>query len=668
MPLTVARCNRVALQEIAGYKNSKIGVKRPYPLSKDSLGGGAWARCAQMSIRRLPDALINRIAAGEVVERPASALKELVENAIDAGATQISVRLGAGGLDLVEVTDDGCGMSRDEIALALERHATSKLPDDNIDQVMTMGFRGEALPSIASVSHFTIESRMRGGDGLGQEGWKRVVDHGQLVSEGPAAIPPGTRVRVENLFGNIPARRKFLRSPRAEYAAALDTVRRLAMARPDIGLTLEHDGRRTLSVQPGMNQPERVAALTAPELAENSVGLDFQREGIRLGGIASLPTYNRGVADHQYLFVNGRPVKDRLLVGAVRGAYAEMLARDRHAVVALFLDVPPSEVDVNVHPAKTEVRFRDPALVRGMIVSGLRHAIDQAGFRSVQRPAEAALANWRSEPVQTAQGAFFRNPLPLGGAAGEAGGEGIHVWQSGPSPAFGHPSQGEGNGSLFAESPTPFSALPMGRAETATESVPQATRFPLGVARGQVANTYIVAEAEDGLVIVDQHAAHERLVLERMRAATVAGRVATQGLLVPEVVELDEPACDRLEARTAEFADLGLEIERFGPSAMLVRGVPALLGTKDVQALVRDLADDLAAYDEAISLKERLDHVAATMACHGSVRAGRVLSVAEMNALLREMEVTPHSGQCNHGRPTWVKLALGDVEKLFGRK
>jgi DNA mismatch repair protein MutL len=602
-------------------------------------------------------------------------LKELVENAIDAGATQISVRLGAGGLDLVEVTDDGCGMSRDEMALALERHATSKLPDDNIDQVMTMGFRGEALPSIASVSRFTIESRMRGGDGLGQEGWKRVVDHGQLVSEGPAAIPPGTRVRVENLFGNIPARRKFLRSPRAEYAAALDAVRRLAMARPDIGFTLEHDGRRTLSVQSGMDRPERVAALTAPELAENSVGLDFQREGIRLGGIASLPTYNRGVGDHQYLFVNGRPVKDRLLIGAVRGAYAEMLARDRHAVVALFLDVPPSEVDVNVHPAKTEVRFRDPALVRGMIVSGLRHAIDQAGFRSVQRPAEAALANWQSEPVQTAQGVFFA-PSTLGEGQRDLAawplsrsGAGFHgeVESSLRSP-HPNPSRMREGLSTFAESPSHFSALPMGRAEAATEFVPQATRFPLGVARGQVANTYIVAEAEDGLVIVDQHAAHERLVLERMRAATVAGRVATQGLLVPEVVELDEPACDRLEARTAEFADLGLEIERFGPSAMLVRGVPALLGTKDVQALVRDLADDLAAYDEAISLKERLDHVAATMACHGSVRAGRVLSVAEMNALLREMEVTPHSGQCNHGRPTWVKLALGDVEKLFGRK
>ena len=604
-----------------------------------------------MSIRRLPDALINRIAAGEVVERPASALKELVENAIDAGARQVSIRLGAGGLDLVEVSDDGCGMTADEITLALERHATSKLPDDNIDQVMTMGFRGEALPSIASVSRFQVESRVRGGDG-----WGRTVDHGRLIAEGPAAIPPGTRVRVENLFGNIPARRKFLRSARAEYAAALDTVRRLAMARPDIGFTLEHDGRRTLSMQRGMQRPERVAALTSPELAENSVALDFQREGIVLGGIASLPTYNRGVADHQFLFVNGRPVKDRLLVGAVRGAYAEMLARDRHAVVALFLDLPPSEVDVNVHPAKTEVRFREPALIRGMIVSGLRHAIDQAGFRSVQRPAEAALANWQVEPVRTVQGDIF--------AASPTAYQGDYSRRATYLSFADSRSSFADLASIQGEDLAPL----MGRAEPSIEAVPESVRHPLGVARGQVAATYIVAEAEDGLVIVDQHAAHERLVLERMRAATAQGRVATQGLLVPEVVELDEPACDRLEARIGELAEFGLEIERFGPAAMLVRSVPALLGTKDAQSLVRDLADDLAAYDEAISLKERLDLVAATMACHGSVRAGRVLSVAEMNALLREMEVTPHSGQCNHGRPTWVKLALGDVEKLFGRK
>ncbi len=609
-----------------------------------------------MSIRRLPEDLVNRIAAGEVVERPASALKELIENAIDSGAAQIAVRLASGGLDLIEVSDDGCGMRADDIALALERHATSKLPDEAIELVETLGFRGEALPSIASVSRMTIESRIRGSDG-----WHRIVDHGVLTGEGPSAIPPGTRVRVENLFAKIPARRKFLRSARAEYAASLDVVKRLAMSRPDIGFTLEHDGRRSLSVQPGMDRPSRVAALTSGELAGNSVGLDYTREGITLGGIASLPTYNRGVADHQFLFVNGRPVKDRLLIGAVRGAYAEMLARDRHAVVALFLDLPPSEVDVNVHPAKTEVRFREPALIRGMIVSGLRHALDGSGFRSVQRAADV---NWQSErmrepmgPVTTSQGDIFAPPIH--------GYQGNYAQRAYSSLQESRSSFAD-MGAIKGEDLAPL----MGRAHEAYEAVPEAIRHPLGVARGQVANTYIVAEAEDGLVLVDQHAAHERLVLERMRRALLeaGGAVPSQALLIPDVVELDEPACDRLEARAEELAAFGLELERFGAAAVLVRATPAMLGSGDVRGLVQDLADELAAYDEALSLKERIDLVASTMACHGSVRAGRVLNVAEMNALLREMEVTPHSGQCNHGRPTWVKLALGDVEKLFGRK
>ncbi len=601
-----------------------------------------------MSIRRLPEALVNRIAAGEVVERPASALKELIENAIDSGARSISVRLALGGIDLIEVTDDGCGMTPDDMALALERHATSKLPGEDIELVATLGFRGEALPSIASVSKMTLESRV---DTAG--GWKRIVDHGVLVGEGPVALPPGTRVRVENLFGNVPARRKFLRSPRAEYGAALDITKRLAMARPDIGFNVEHDGRRTLAVQAGMTRPERVAALTSGELIDNSVGLDFEREEVRLGGIASLPTYNRGVADYQFLFVNGRPVKDRLLIGAVRGAYAEMLARDRHAVVALFLDLPPTEVDVNVHPAKTEVRFREPALIRGMIVSGLRHALDQSGFRAVQRP--AADVNWQREPVTTAQGDIFFNASPA-------------AYQGNYGQRSAYPSLAETR-SGFAGMDDDLAPL-LGRAEQASEPVPEGTRHPLGVARGQVANTYIVAEAEDGLVIVDQHAAHERLVLERMRKAmeAVGGAVPSQALLLPQVIELDEPACDRLESRIAELSAFGLELERFGPTAILVRATPAMLGQGDAKGLIEDLADDLAAYDEALSLKERIDHVAATMACHGSVRAGRVLSVTEMNALLREMEITPRSGQCNHGRPTWVKLALNDVEKLFGRK
>ena len=610
-----------------------------------------------MSIRRLPENLVNRIAAGEVVERPASALKELVENAIDSGARNISVRMGAGGIDLVEVTDDGCGMSPSDMALALERHATSKLPDEDIEMVSTLGFRGEALPSIASVSKMTLESRP-----AGAEGWTRTVDHGVVTGEGPAALPQGTRVRVENLFGNVPARRKFLRSPRAEYAAALDTMKRLAMARPDIGFVVEHDGRRVLAVQPTTMRPERVAALTSHELIDNSVALDFEREGVRLGGVASLPTYNRGVADHQFLFVNGRPVKDRLLIGAVRGAYAEMLARDRHAVVALFLDLPPTLVDVNVHPAKTEVRFRDPALIRGMIVSGLRHALDQSGFRSVQRPSADALAAWQQEPIQTAQGDIFARPAALGATA--------YQGNYGQRPVY---SSAHESRSSFADlGPIPGEDLaPLwGRAAEANEPVPDRARNPLGVARGQVANTYIVAEAEDGLVIVDQHAAHERLVLERMRKAMAAagGFVPSQALLLPIVVELEEPACDRLEARAEELSAFGLDVERFGPGAILVRATPAVLGDGDAKGLLEDLADDLAAYDDALSLKERIDHVAATMACHGSVRAGRVLSVTEMNALLREMEITPHSGQCNHGRPTWVKLALSDVEKLFGRK
>ncbi len=587
-----------------------------------------------MSIRRLPEHLINRIAAGEVVERPASALKELAENAVDAGATKIEIRLASGGTERIEISDDGCGMTPAEMALSLERHATSKLPDDAIEAVSTLGFRGEALPSIASVSRLTLESRVRGGDG-----WRRVVDNGAVVDEGPAALPPGTRIIVEALFARVPARLKFMRSARSEYAACLDVVKRLAMARPDIGFSLEHDGRRSLHVPPAQTQPQRVAALTDSALADNSIAVDLVREGITLGGVAGLPTFNRGVADHQFLFVNGRPVKDRLLIGAVRGAYADVLARDRHPVVALFLTVPPSEVDVNVHPAKTEVRFRDPALIRGMIVSGLRRALDAGGFRSAQTPDAAAMERWQSETSATVmQQTFFH------GSAAQT-----RYGFSDNRPGFTMPP-------------------PLARAEPAFDPPEQSTSYPLGVARGQVAKTYIVAEAEDGLILVDQHAAHERLVLERMRRALAGGRVAAQALLLPEVIDLDEPGCDRLEARQEELAELGLELERFGAAAMLVRATPALLGDGDVKGLVTDLADELAAFDQALSLKERLDAVAGTMACHGSVRAGRVLSVAEMNALLREMEITPHSGQCNHGRPTWIKLAHSDIEKLFGRR
>ncbi|MEZ5696628.1 MAG: DNA mismatch repair endonuclease MutL [Sphingomonadaceae bacterium] len=603
------------------------------------------------TIRRLPENLVNRIAAGEVVERPAAALKELVENAIDAGSTRIAIRIEEGGLARLEVTDDGCGMLADEMALALERHATSKLPDDAIEQVATLGFRGEALPSIGSVARLTLESRVRGED----QGWRRVVDHGAVIEDGPAALPPGTRVRVEQLFAKIPARRKFLRTARSEYAACLDVVRRLAMARPDIGFSLDHGERRIFALQPDEALENRVAQIVARELKDNGVAIDLERGPMRLTGVAGLPTYNRGVADHQYLFVNGRPVKDRLLIGAVRGAYSDMLARDRHAVLALFLTLPPEEVDVNVHPAKTEVRFRDAAGVRGFIVSGLRQALATGDRRSAQAPDAGAMSRWEAEPSRDEPSPVLRSifagrdwSAPSQTRVNEAGRE----WRAYEEQAI---------------------AAPQGRAEEATAAPEGAEDYPLGIARGQVANTYIVAEAADGLVLVDQHAAHERLTLERLRAGGAEEAVRrSQALLIPEVVELEEPACDRLEEAADRLATLGLTIERFGPAAMLVRAMPSALGKADPEALLRDIADDLAknGLDEekgALLLGEKLDLVLATMACHGSVRAGRVLSVAEMNALLREMERTPRSGQCNHGRPTWVKLKMEDVEKLFGR-
>ncbi|TFU05575.1 DNA mismatch repair endonuclease MutL [Polymorphobacter arshaanensis] len=602
-----------------------------------------------MPIRRLPDHLVNQIAAGEVVERPASALKELVENALDAGATRISVDLSAGGVEHLSVSDNGCGMAAAELRLAVERHATSKLPDEDLSAIATMGFRGEALPSIASVARLSLASRIAGG-----EGWELVVDNSRVVADGPAAQMQGTRVAVDGLFAQVPARRKFLKSERSELAACVDVVRRLAMARPDVAFELRHDGRRLLGVEAqgdlmADGLAARLAALLGADFADNAVPIDFEREGLKLGGLAGLPTYNRGISDLQFLFVNRRPVKDRLLVGAVRGAYQDLLARERHPVVALFLDVPADFVDVNVHPAKTEVRFRDAGLVRGMIVSGLRRALDAAGHRASTTVSAAALGAFQPGPL--ASPSFFSPP----GTGGAGGG---HVFATNRNEIAGSYGVAEAQPGHFAP--------PQARAEAATDF--PAGDFPLGVARGQVAGTYIVAETSDGLILVDQHAAHERLVMERMKRALAGGTAASQALLLPQVVELDEIAADRVAARAEEFAVLGLEVERFGPRAVLVRATPALLGATDAVALVRDLADDLAAFDAAHSLTERLDAVVGTMACHGSVRAGRALSVAEMNALLREMEVTPHSGQCNHGRPTWVKLAKGDLEKLFGRR
>jgi DNA mismatch repair protein MutL len=600
-------------------------------------------------IRRLPETLVNQIAAGEVVERPAAALKELVENALDAGASRISIRLENGGIDHLSVADDGSGMDAAALRLAIERHATSKLPDGDLSAIATLGFRGEALPSIGSVATLGLISRTADGEG----GWQLVVDNGRITADGPAAAAPGTRVAVDGLFAAVPARRKFLKSERSELAACLDVVRRLAMARADVAFEVIHGGRRLLSVPAASaNGPagllERLAALLGPDFAANAVAIDLDRESLRLGGLAGLPTYNRGIADHQFLFVNSRPVKDRLLTGALRAAYQDLLARDRHPVAALFLDVPHDFVDVNVHPAKTEVRFRDAAMVRGLIISGLRRALDSAGHRASTTVSQAALAAFT-----TPQQNFSAFSVPKQGFA--------------PPPATAPASFG------MAEPPRLFSEFPPAFAPSGNDFAPAQTALaaashPLGAARGQVANTYIVAETDDALILVDQHAAHERLTLERMNAALAAGGVAAQALLVPEIVELDEIAAGRIADRAGELAELGLELEAFGPSSIVVRATPALLGTTDVVALIRDLADDLSAWGRAVTLKERLDGIAATMACHGSVRAGRALSLAEMNALLREMEVTPHSGQCNHGRPTWVRLAKPDIEKLFGRR
>ncbi len=583
-----------------------------------------------MKIRRLPEHLINRIAAGEVVERPASAVKELVENALDAGASRIIVNLMQGGITELAVEDDGIGMSPADLRLAVERHATSKLPDEDLSDIATFGFRGEALPSIASVAEMTLLSRARGA----AEAWKLVIDNGVTRADEPAARDIGSSITVRHLFARLPARQKFLKSERSEVAACMDAIRRLAMVHPRVAFEVRNEARLLLRTAPDMLDGRgRMADILGADFADNAVLLDHAREHLQLSGFAALPTYNRGVADLQFLFVNGRPVRDRLLLGAVRAAYQDYLARDRFPVVVLFLTVAPDFVDVNVHPAKAEVRFRDAALVRGLIVGGLRDALARAGHRAATTVSQAALGAFQPERITPQLAEFSRS---------------YHAPQT----------------PTFALSLPP--AAPVAQVQATQERAPD--DFPLGLARGQIHSTYIVAEASDGLVIVDQHAAHERLVHERLKKSLAAQGVQRQVLLMPEVVELDMDAAQRLEARAPELAELGLVLERFGPSAVVVRETPALLGDSDVRALVRDLADELASFGHALSLKEKLDTISGTMACHGSVRAGRRLSADEMNAILREMEVTPHSGQCNHGRPTYVKLSKSDLEKLFGRR
>jgi len=616
-----------------------------------------------MPIRRLPPETVNRIAAGEVVERPASAVKELVENALDAGAAQVEVQVDGGGLTRILVADDGSGLARDELPLAVERHATSKLgPDSHGDydllNIATLGFRGEALPSIGSVARLTISSRARGQ----ADAFAVLVDGGAVGPVTPAAFPGphGARVEVRDLFYATPARLKFMKSERAEALAIADEIKRQAMAHEAVGFALDIDDRRTLRLPAEAPGPEgrlaRLAAVMGREFADNAVAVDYERDGVRLSGFAGLPTYNRGNSAHQYLFVNGRPVRDRLLQGALRGAYADFLARDRHPLVALYVELDPYLVDVNVHPAKAEVRFRDPALVRGLIVGGLRHTLAGAGHRASTTVADAALSHVRpayAPPPRPSAEGF--SAWRLGGW--EAGGLGAAVSQALP---------GLSEVSARAEPPPPPPG--MGESAPAPSVVYDSIDFPLGAARAQVHETYIVSQTRDGVVIVDQHAAHERLVYERMKHEMAEGGVARQVLLLPEVVELDPSEAERVAARADELEALGLVVEPFGPGAVLVRETPALLGETDVTGLIRDIADDLAENGQALALRERLADVCSTMACHGSVRAGRRLNATEMNALLRQMEATPHSGQCNHGRPTYVELKLADIERLFGRR
>ncbi|WP_411287784.1 DNA mismatch repair endonuclease MutL [Phenylobacterium sp.] len=611
-----------------------------------------------MPIRRLPPETVNRIAAGEVVERPASAVKELVENALDAGAARVEVQADGGGLTRILVADDGQGLAPHELPLAVERHATSKLvPDDAGDydllRITTLGFRGEALPSIGSVARLSITSRARGS----ADAHAILVEGGALGAVSPAAFPGphGARVEVRDLFYATPARLKFMKSERSEAMAIAEEIKRQAMAHEAVSFALDLDGRRTLRLPAEAKGPEgrlaRLAAIMGRDFSDNALAIDHEREGVRLSGFAGLPTYNRGNAAHQYLFVNGRPVRDRLLQGALRAAYSDFLARDRHPLAALYIELDTAYVDVNVHPAKAEVRFRDPGLVRGLIVGGLRHALASAGHRASTTVSSAALGGFRPGGQQPAQGfsAWRQGGWSPGSLAAavqsipgltEVSARAEPMWDAQPG---------------LAEAPGPAPAF-------------DPVDYPLGAARAQVHETYIVAQTRDGVVIVDQHAAHERLVYERMKEELAQGGVSRQALLLPEVVELDPAEAERVIARAPELEALGLVIEAFGPGAVLVRETPALLGETDAAGLVRDIADDLAENGQALALKERLEEVCSTMACHGSVRAGRRLSAPEMNALLRQMEATPHSGQCNHGRPTYVELKLADIERLFGRR
>ena len=619
-----------------------------------------------MTIRHLSETIINQIAAGEVIERPASVIKELVENAIDAGATRIEVVTAGGGKTLLRVTDNGSGIPSDELPLAVSRHCTSKLSDD-VHDIRALGFRGEALPSIGSVSKLTLKSRPQDAE----SGFEVIVNGGHLEGPRPAALNRGTIAEVRDLFYATPARLKFMKTDRAEATAITDIVKRIAIAFPHVRFSLAGTDRTPLELPAtgsGADATlERIGQILGKEFSENALAIDAERDGVRLAGFAGIPSFNRGNALHQFAYVNGRPVRDKQILGALRGAYSDVIARDRHPVAVLFLTLDPALVDVNVHPAKADVRFRDPGLVRGLIVGAIKQVLAQSGIRPATSGAEAMLQAFRAEgfqPRPTANNYASQNwrttaPAPR------------TEW----SPQTAHP----------AHKPLDFDHIPAFREDaqatietfsqpaadaraTIAEAPVELMQKPLGAARAQIHENYIVAQTEDSLVIVDQHAAHERLVYEALKDALHARPITGQMLLIPEIVDLTEEDAERLVTHSETLARFGLGIEQFGPGAIAVRETPAMLGEMNVQQLIRDLADEVAEHDTSDGLKAMLNHVAATMACHGSVRSGRRMKPEEMNALLRDMEATPGSGTCNHGRPTYIELKLTDIERLFGRR
>lgn len=606
-----------------------------------------------MHIRQLPEHLVNQIAAGEVIERPAAAVKELVENAIDAKASRVDIDLRDGGKSLIRIRDNGIGMGSNDLAAALDRHATSKLPNDDLVNIVHLGFRGEALPSIGSVSRLSITSRARGGD----EGWTIAAEGGKKTAPSPAAHPEGTTVEVKDLFYSTPARLKFMKTDKAEYAAVKDTISRIAMAHPHIAFYLTHNGVNALSLPQEQGdlldtRKGRLAAILGKDFGTNSVPVQAKREEITITGFAGLPSFDKGTAQYQFLFVNGRPVKDKLMIGCVRAAYSDLLTRERHPVVALFVDVPAADVDVNVHPAKAEVRFRDSGMVRGAIISALKHALLEGGQITSSTIMHQALGSFTPQRYAPA--------LPF---------------------SHGHHYK-TGNGAYnnFAErtvqayAPMPqgmMDMMPSARAEMIApeQDIAAPLQYPLGAARAQIHENYIIAQSEDGLVIIDQHAAHERLVYERFKGQMAAGGVESQGLLVPEIIDMSDVRAQGLIDKAGSFQKLGLEIEAFGSGSIAVRSVPSLLGGRgDIRQLIEDIADELEENEDSLLLEEKLNAILSTMACHGSVRSGRRLNAEEMNSLLRQMEETENSGHCNHGRPTYIKLSLKDIEKLFHRR